>query len=390
MICFRDAMNEPLNAYPNVSAWRDRHGRTRWRFRRSGKTIYLPGEPFTEEFYRAYQAAIAGLPILKPAKPKPAPVVRIATATIARSMRAAWRSYIELSPDWQACEPITRQRQTAIAEAFLAEPIIECGADVWGDMPIADLKRRHVKMILSRMSDRPFAARFRLNVIRKMIEAALDEEWIEADPTHKLKYRPERIKGHRPWTDEERSAYEMRWAPGSTPRLVYEIALWLGNRRADIASLRWDQRGEWSDSDSSRHDVFRLTQSKTRKSLILPVTPSLAECLAATERRGETVVVTQYGQPFSVKSLTGRMADWTRSAKIAPGCTLHGLRKTLGRVLGESDATTRQLMEILGHDDIAHAELYSREASQARLAVQGMEKAVASEKRRKLRVIQGG
>lgn len=383
-------MDEPLNAYPNVSAWRDRHGRTRWRFRRSGKTVYLPGQPFTEEFDRAYQAAIGGRPIQKPSKPKPAPVVRIATATVARSMRAAWRIYVDTSPDWQACEPITRQRQTAIAEAFLSEPIAEGGSEVWGDTPIADLKRRHVKMILARMSDRPFAARFRLNVIRKMIEAALDEEWIEADPTHKLKYRPDRIKGHRPWTDDERSAYEARWPAGTTPRLVYEIALWLGNRRSDVAALRWDQRGEWTDPEGVRHDVFRLTQSKTGKSLTLPVTPSLAECLAATEVLGETVVLTQYGRPFSAKSLTGRMADWTRSAKLAPGCTLHGLRKTLGRVLGESDATTRQLMEILGHDDIAHAELYSREASQTRLAIQGMEKAVAAERRRKLRVIQGG
>lgn len=241
-------------------------------------------------------------------------------------------------------------------------------------MPVADLKRRHVKMILSRMADRPFAARHRLNVIRKMIEAALDEEWIEADPTHRIKYRPERITGWRPWTDEEHAKFEDRWQPGETPRLVYEIALWLGNRRADVATLRWDQRGAWIDPDGIRHDVFRLTQSKTGKALVLPITPSRSQCLAATERRSETVVVTLYGKPFSAKSLTGRMADWTRSAKLAPGCTLHGLRKTLGRVLGASDATTRQLMDVLGHEDINHAELYSREASQARLTIQGMER----------------
>lgn len=32
------------------------------------------------------------------------------------------------------------------------------------------------------------------------------------------------------------------------------------------------------------------------------------------------------------------------------------------------------MMDILGHDDIDHAELYSREASQVRLAVQGMDR----------------
>jgi hypothetical protein len=33
-------------------------------------------------------------------------------------------------------------------------------------------------------------------------------------------------------------------------------------------------------------------------------------------------------------------------------------------------------MDVLGHDDIDHAELYSREASQVRLAVQGMDRVV--------------
>lgn len=33
-------------------------------------------------------------------------------------------------------------------------------------------------------------------------------------------------------------------------------------------------------------------------------------------------------------------------------------------------------MDVLGHDDIGHSELYSREASQVRLAVQGMDRVV--------------
>jgi hypothetical protein len=33
-------------------------------------------------------------------------------------------------------------------------------------------------------------------------------------------------------------------------------------------------------------------------------------------------------------------------------------------------------MDVLGHDDIDHAELYSREASQVRLAVQSMDRVV--------------
>ncbi|ABQ60571.1 site-specific recombinase, phage integrase family [Brucella ovis ATCC 25840] len=119
-----------------------------------------------------------------------------------------------------------------------------------------------------------------------------------------------------------------------------------------------------------------MRQGKTGKRLFLPITPILSEVLEATPRQGETVLVTAYGEPFSPKSLTGRMADWTASAKLPKGFTLHGLRKTLGKILAEGGASTRQIMDTLGHDDIAHAELYTREAEQARLATDGMSRVV--------------
>jgi hypothetical protein len=48
--------------------------------------------------------------------------------------------------------------------------------------------------------------------------------------------------------------------------------------------------------------------------------------------------------------------------------------QALGKMLAEDGATRCELMAILGHDDIAHAELYSREAERRRLADEGMRK----------------
>lgn len=78
------------------------------------------------------------------------------------------------------------------------------------------------------------------------------------------------------------------------------------------------------------------------------------------------------------------MAHWCKLAGLAKGLTLHGLRKSLGVYLAEAEVSTRQLMDVLGHDDIDHAELYSREASQVRLAVQGMDRVVRLVTRRPL------
>ncbi|SOC46584.1 phage integrase family protein [Rhizobium subbaraonis] len=88
--------------------------------------------------------------------------------------------------------------------------------------------------------------------------------------------------------------------------------------------------------------------------------------------RSEPFKLDRFWLEFSEKSLTGRMADWTKSAGMPKSCTMHGLRKSLGKMLAETGSTTRQLMETLGHDNIEHAELYSREAEQQRLARDAM------------------
>jgi hypothetical protein len=41
-----------------------------------------------------------------------------------------------------------------------------------------------------------------------------------------------------------------------------------------------------------------------------------------------TILKSAFGQPFNEKSLTARMASWTKAAGLPSGCTLHGLRKT--------------------------------------------------------------
>lgn len=109
----------------------------------------------------------------------------------------------------------------------------------------------------------------------------------------------------------------------------------------------------------------------------------LSEALEPLDRSSETVLLTSHNKPYKDATLTVRMSEWCAKAGIPSGYTLHGLRKALGVKLAEADASTRQLMETLGHNNIAFAELYSREASQIRLAVQGMDKVTSIENARK-------
>jgi integrase len=353
--------------FPGVSSFRDRHGRERWRFREGGRTVSLRMGPDEPGFAEAYEAAVSGLP--QPSAKPAAPVTPMPGAALPRSLRAAWQGYLTRSPEWKAMADISRARQRARAEAFLLAPVAGPGKEgpVWGDMPVAELQRRHIKAILSQRAETPHAGKNLLVVIRKICESALDEEWIEQDPTYRIRWSP-KLKGHAPWPFEDLLAYERCWPPGTPARLAYALALWLGNRRGDVAALRVDQL---------RDQLADITQQKTGHALTLPIVPMLEEVLAAADLSGPTVLKNTRGKPFSGKSLTGCMADWTKAAGLPPGRTLHGLRKTLGALAADAQATAREGMSILGHRTSSEYENYSAGADRKRLAASGMAKVVS-------------
>lgn len=354
---------------PYLSSYSDRHGKTRWRFRRGTVTKSLPGEPGEDRFEQAYDAALSGRAV-------PAAIVRHPNHALPRTLKAAWRlATARDNMDWRKLRPSSQGSYIERAERLLAMEVAPGLA--YADVPVADLRRRHIKALLGAMGDRPHAGSDAVVVLRKMIAVALDHEWIEVDPTHRLGYRPE-IEGHKAWSDAQRAQYEARWPLGSMARTVYACALYSGQRRGDLV------RFKWSDFSGGR---FPLTQQKTGKRLVLPVLPALQEALDAAPRHGEYVIGTVYGAQRSVNGLSADFQDWTAAAGLV-GCTMHGLRKTLGKILAEEGATTRELMDALGHETIAHAELYSREAEQEAMARSAFDKA-SHRLRPRLRVVGG-
>ena len=343
--------------HPGASPYRDRHGRVRWRYRRGGKTWSLPHSPGHPDFEANYLAAVTGQP-----KPSRAELHRLPGAAHPRSLRAAWRLYTQTAHWRGKLKPSSQAQQLALAERFLATEIVEGQGARYGDMPIDQLKRRHIKEVLARYAATPHTAADILRLLRKLTGVALDEEWLETDPTFRLSYRPALV-GFKAWPAEVRAAFEKRWPLGSTPRTVYALALYQGHRRGDVARIKW--------TDLQAGGV-NVVQQKSGKALWIPLHAELKRVLKSAPRAGETIVVTQYGKPYSIKALGMRMQEWTRAVGIPPGYTLHGLRKTLGKQLAESGATTRQIMDILGHSSIQHAELYTREAEQKRLASDGI------------------
>jgi integrase len=337
-----------------VTEFKDRHGKTRYRFRRKGlPPRSLPGVPGEARFQDAYREAISGRQKGNPRRPAPSP----------RTLRGAWIE-VNRTIDWKQLKASSKGQQIGVAERFLAMPIAPKSKTTFGQMPLEGIRRGDIKKILARFDDRPHAGEAVLRLLRKLCLTALDLEWIESDPTYRITFRPELI-GHRAWTDEEMVQYEQKWPLGSRERLGYALALYSGQRRADVAAMG---HGAYNGQG------IAVVQEKTGAPLWIPVHPALKEALDATPRPGPWLICSSKGGRYTTESFGNFMADAIGDARLPDGCRLHGLRKSAGRCLADAGCTAHQIMAILGHKTLAEAQRYTEAANQKRLAQQAMDK----------------
>lgn len=357
--------------YLHVSSFTDVRGGTRWRFRKTGmKPVYLPGEPHTKPFDDAYQLAIEGR--VAPRRPQ-AQIVAMPGAAHPTSLSAAWRK-LHQTAKWKRLDQASKDLYTRYAEEFLNQPA-PGGKLRIGDGPCIDFRPRHVAAALDAWSDTPHKARMLHIILHKIMRTAVREEWIEFDPTASVDRPDVKTKGKEAWPSHICAMFELRWPIGTQPRTAYELAKWLGTRRSDVATIRWDQivtelhQGEAVEG-------FKFVQYKGRNrdgafAKFHPITPMLAEALAPLDRSTETVLAQPNGQPYKISSMTAMMWHWRRAAGIPKGYSLHGLRHAMGAMLADADASDVQTQDVLGHATISEQNKYKKQRNQARSAIGG-------------------
>lgn len=167
-----------------------------------------------------------------------------------------------------------------------------------------------------------------------------------------------------------RSSRDITPPPGSLPRLTFTLALFTGAAHVDLVGLGWPNVSAGRLSYSRRKTGVRVD---------LPILPELDAELALVPPGRLTFLETRDGRIRSDKGLTGDMAKWVREAGLGEAdvqgrhLTLHGLRKALGRRLAEAGVSPHGIMAILGQENIASAQIYTKAYDRARSADAGME-----------------
>jgi integrase len=217
-------------------------------------------------------------------------------------------------------------------------------------------KRREGKRIVGGPSA---AARLHQQLIR-LFDYAVKLRFRDDNPAAQaeLPVKAER-KGFHSWTEEEIAAFQARHAIGSKARLAMEIMLWTGLRRSDTVRLG---------PQHIKAGRISLTAAKTAKAVDMLAAPDLLNAIEAMPAVGmTTLLVTEYGKPFTVAGFGGWFRDRCDEAGLLH-CTAHGLRKALARRAAELHATQQQLKALGQWSSDRDVATYTAGAEQKELA----------------------
>lgn len=325
-----------------IQAYTDRHGKQRYYFRRKGcRRCALPGRPGSPAFIRAYNAALSGEARVEPS-----------LSLVRGTFKALCHEY-ENSAEFSGLGDLTRREMGYVIKKLEAEH---------GSKPVAMLERKHILQWRDDLKNKPGAANKMIRVVKALMVFALERGYRAANPALGVKML--KIGEWRPWTLGEREAFEAYWPLGTLERTGYALALYTGQRRADVAKLTFK---------SIAGDAFKLKQGKTGKVLEIPIHPELQKALAAVHPRHDAAILTKGGRALNVIYFGHLMARAIEAAGLPDECVLHGLCKVNMTALIDSGCTPGEAGAFTGRSP-RMVEHYSKRRDQVKLGKAAMVK----------------
>ena len=344
---------------PHLIADTDRHGNVRYYVRKKGQPkvrIRSPRE--TLEFLDEYRRACDG--VIDP-KPKMG-------LAVGGSFRWLCEAYYR-STEYGELGMGTAHVRRLILEGVCLSKTTK--GKQRGDLPFALMQERHIRDIRDEKSGVPEAANSRLKALRQLFSWAKVANFIATNPATDVKRLRSGSEGFHTWTDDEVARFEACHHVGTKARLAFAMLRYTGVRRSDVVKLG---------PGMVRNGVLQFTITKGAKRrgrpgepapgpkrLALPMLPELQAVIDATPSHHLTYLVTEHGKPFTAAGFGNRIREWCDEAGL-PQCSAHGVRKYDATAAAENGATTHELMAMFGWDSVKQAELYTRSASQTKLA----------------------
>ena len=190
-----------------VSAYPDRHGKVRYRFRRTGYPSYPFKAPYgTKAFEREYAACLER-------EPTPVGVGRIVPGSVSDVIA---RYYADNA--FQDLRPATQDVYRGVLERFRAK---------FGGDPIKAFDAERIARLMNAMRAKPHAAARLRKLFAQLFIIARRAKLVAPgfDPVQDTRAPRAETKGHHRWTEDELAVSEAKHAIGTKPRLAFALLL---------------------------------------------------------------------------------------------------------------------------------------------------------------------
>ena len=297
-------------------------------------------------------------------------------------------------------------RELAQSSQSMRRSYLERFREQYGNSRLATMPSEFIARMMDRME--PFSARNWFKCVRAMMQHAVSTGLCKVDPTQGVKLPKVKSDGIHAWTEAEIGQFEAHHAASSKARLAFALALYTGQRRADLVRMgRQHVRdgvlevrqqktgtvlqiplhaellrvlGRPKVTEEVRHkiwDGFELEKSQTQIAAELGLSQSTVGRYLVGERANSgrlLFLTTKSGQSYSPNDFSDQFRVWCDEAGLPQHCSVHGLRKAAARRLAEAGCSAHEIAAITGHRTLKEVERYTRSAEQARLARQAMAK----------------
>lgn len=344
----------------------DRHGNERLFVRRFGRKIRMREEPGSKEFLKAYEKALDELGGHRRVRRAGGELKAFPRGTL------GWLAarYFD-SAEFKGLDAQSQATRRGVIEECLREPFKDDDPEAMGNCPLAHVSPQKVKRLrdLKLKAGLPGAANNRKKYLSAMFAWAVDgadPPLMQSNPCRDVKRVRYATSGFHTWEREEVEQFRARHPIGTKARLALEMLLFIGVRRGDFVTL-----GRQHVKGREIRFVPRKTRFKRARTSVKPFLPELAAVIAQSPCGDLTLLVTEYGQPFTAKGF----GNWFRERCDEAGlhqCTAHGLRKIGATIAAENGATVNELMAMFDWDTPAQAKVYTDAADRKRLAAKGM------------------
>jgi integrase len=248
-----------------------------------------------------------------------------------------------------ASEHRTRGEMQRMINSYLKE---------WWDRPISKITRGEIKELLRvKARTAPIMANRLLSLITKIFNWALKEELIESSPAMRIDRPGQETERERSLSaDEIKTAWTAFDKLGYPFGTVYMMALVTGQRRGEIAGMKWTEISA---------DGWKLPGERAKKSKghLVPLSSLAREILDGAPQVGELVFRSHRDAPVQnwskaakrLRKLCGPMEPWH----------LHDLRRTFATHLRSLGVDRLVVSKLLNHAKAGITKVYDRYSADA-------------------------